>query len=241
MRRLMIATAVTLMAAGVFLAQQPSVKPTMTDTMRASMFADNWFAMYINGKLVVVDSIDFLPHNQMNVDLLPEYPMTIAVIAKDNADPSTGLEYGDQMGDAGFILRFADGTVTNSTWKTKTVFRGPVNRDPRNPEVAYDAVPTNWFAPDFDDREWSFAREFTEEEVRPGGNYARADFSGARFIWSDDLVLDNTVLFRYRVEKPGWKPRWDTHPELDNTCVFSMIPLACQMTAPAGARSRTKE
>jgi hypothetical protein len=35
--------------------------------------------MYINGKLVAVDPIDFIPHNQVNVDLLPEYPMTIAV------------------------------------------------------------------------------------------------------------------------------------------------------------------
>ena len=26
--------------------------------------------------------------------VLPTYPLTIAVVAKDNADPSTGLEYG---------------------------------------------------------------------------------------------------------------------------------------------------
>ena len=37
--------------------------------------------------------------------------MTIAIIAKDNADPKTGLEYGNHIGDAGFILKFADGTL----------------------------------------------------------------------------------------------------------------------------------
>lgn len=67
--------------------QDGVVKPEMRDTIRGAMYADNWFAMYVNGKLVTVDSIDFLPHNVVAIDLLPEYPMTVAVIAKDNADP----------------------------------------------------------------------------------------------------------------------------------------------------------
>src|SRR6185369_14231196 len=69
------------------------VKPNMNDVIKACVYADNWFAMYINGKLVAVDPIDFIPHNEVNVDVLPEYPMTIAIIAKDNADPKTGMEY----------------------------------------------------------------------------------------------------------------------------------------------------
>ena len=71
------------------------VKPVMADAIRANVYADNWFVLYINGKLTAVDSIDFIPHNVVSVDILPEYPMTIAVLAKDNADPKTGLEYGD--------------------------------------------------------------------------------------------------------------------------------------------------
>ena len=95
--------------------QSGIVKPAMTDTMKAAIYADNWFAMYINGRLVAVDSIDFLPHNVVAVDLLPEYPMTIGVLAKDNADPKTGCEYGRSIGDGGFILKFADGTVTDAS------------------------------------------------------------------------------------------------------------------------------
>ena len=91
----------------------------MEDTIKANIYADNWFIMYINGKLTAVDSIDFMPHNVVTVDILPEYPMTIAVLAKDNADPKTGLEYGDHIGDGGFILKFGDGTVTNAKWKAK--------------------------------------------------------------------------------------------------------------------------
>lgn len=57
----------------------------------------------INGKLIATDSIEFLPHNVVSVNILPVYPMTIAVLAKDNADPGTGLEYGTQIGDGGFF------------------------------------------------------------------------------------------------------------------------------------------
>ena len=36
-------------------------KPQMSDTIRASVYADNWFVLYINGQLTAVDSIAFIP------------------------------------------------------------------------------------------------------------------------------------------------------------------------------------
>lgn len=191
------------------------VKPAMADTIRANVYVDNWFVLYINGKLTAVDSIDFIPHNVVSVDILPEYPMTIAVLAKDNADPKTGLEYGDHIGDGGFILQFGDGTVTNATWKAKSFFRGPLGGDIKNPQVEHTAIPENWFAVNFDDRAWPSAKEYAEARVNPKEAFYQADFAGAKFIWSEDLDLDNTVIFRTRVEKPGWKPRWNTKPDLD--------------------------
>ena len=217
------ALALFLVAAGLTLAAAPAprdrdpVKPTMADTLRVQVYADNWFMLYINGRLVAVDPIDFLPHNVVTLDLLPEYPMTIAVMAKDNADPRTGMEYGDHIGDGGFILKFADGTVTSARWKVKVVSRGPLRRDTAHPEVATEPVPANWFAVDFDDRDWAPATEYTEERVRPKEPYYAADFKGAKFIWSADLDLDNTVIFRVRIERPGWQPRWNTHPDLDTS------------------------
>lgn len=191
------------------------IKPTMADTIRVNVYADNWFVLYVNGRLAAVDSIPFTPHNVISVDLLPEYPMTIAVLVKDNADPKTGLEYGDQIGDGGFILKFADGTVTNASWKAKCFFRGPLNGDVRNPRVEHTPIPPDWFASDFDDRAWANATEFSVERVNPKQPYHETDFQGAKFIWTPDLDLDNTVIFRTRVEKPGWKPRWNTRPDLD--------------------------
>lgn len=191
------------------------IKPEMGDTIRASMYADNWFVMYINGKEVAVDSIAFLPHNVVAVDLLPEYPMTIAVLAKDNADPATGCEYGRQIGDGGFILKFSDGTVTDSSWKARCFMHGPVNRDTANPSVRSDPLPEGWSGPDFDDSQWPRAVEYSQERIDPKEPFFQHDFKGAKWIWTEDLDLDNTVIFRKRVEKPGWKARWTARPDLD--------------------------
>ncbi|MCB1237620.1 MAG: hypothetical protein KDM91_21320, partial [Verrucomicrobiae bacterium] len=193
------------------------VKPSIDDTIKLNVYADNWFMLYVNGRLVAVDPIQFTPHNVVSVDFLPEYPMTIAVLAKDNADPKTGLEYGTSIGDGGFILKFADGTVTNASWKAKNFFHGPVNGDTANPQVRQEPLPANWWAVDFDDSAWSAAKEFTVEEVDPKQPYFEHDFEGAKFIWTDDLALDNTIIFRTKIEKPGWTPRWNTRPDLDVT------------------------
>ncbi|MBB5035118.1 phosphatidylethanolamine-binding protein (PEBP) family uncharacterized protein [Prosthecobacter vanneervenii] len=193
------------------------IKPSIADTMKLNVYADNWFMLYVNGRLVAVDPIQFTPHNVVSVDFLPEYPMTIAVLAKDNADPKTGLEYGSSIGDGGFILKFADGTVTNATWKAKSFFHGPVNGDTANPQVKQEPLPANWWAVDFNDSSWKQAKEYTVEEVDPKQPYFENDFEGAKFIWTNDLALDNTIIFRAKVEKPGWQPRWNTKPDLDVT------------------------
>ncbi len=178
-------------------------KPTMSDTIKANVYADNTFTMYINGELVAVDSIRFIPHNVISVDYLPTYPMTIAVMAHDNADPNTGMEYANtNIGDGGFILKFSDGTVTNGQWRAKRFSWGPIGGDTDNPRVESAPVPKDWYAVDFDDSDWKHAKEFTEEQVDPKGPFYDHDFSGAKFIWSDDLALDNTVIFRHRVQSP---------------------------------------
>jgi len=98
-------------SSGVLIPQQRGeqsdvIKPEMSDTITATVYADSWFAMYINGKFVAIHPIDFLPHNVVKFDVLPEYPMTIAIVAKDNAEPRTGYEYGNRVGDAALLSSF---------------------------------------------------------------------------------------------------------------------------------------
>ncbi len=184
-------------------AQQPLRKPRIEDTIKANVYADNSFRLYINGELVAVDSIAFVPHNVVSVDVLPAYPMTIAVMAIDNADPKTGMEYANtNIGDGGFILKLGDGTVTNANWKAKKFSWGPVGGDTKNPRVVNIPIPKDWYAVDLDDSKWPNAKEFTEEEIDPKSPFFEHDFEGAKFIWSDDVKLDNVVLFRTVVKSP---------------------------------------
>ncbi len=202
-------------------AQQAKLKkPQMADTVKANIYADNWFMLYINGELAAVDSIKFIPHNVISVDLLPTYPMTIAVMAKDNADPKTGMEYANSnIGDGGFILKFGDGTVTNANWKAKSFSTGPINRDTKNPRVENTPIPENWFATDFDDSQWAKAKEYSEEDVNPKQPYFEHDFKGAKFIWTNDIDLDNTVLFRHVVKSPP-----DGKPRVDYSNLNNIVP-----------------
>lgn len=193
------------------------IKPAMSDTLKARVYADNWFMLYVNGELVAVDSIKFTPHNVVTFDILPEYPMTIAVLAKDNADPATGLEYGSSIGDGGFCLKIGDEIVTSRAWKAKSFFHGPVGGDVLRPTVRHEPLPDQWWTPNFDDSTWPPAFEFSHEQVNPKPVFKDHDFAGSTFIWTKDLALDNTIIFRTRIEKPGWSRRWNTKPDIDTS------------------------
>jgi len=184
-------------------AQNAPRKPRIEDTIKANVYADNSFKLYINGELVAVDSIKFVPHNVVSVDVLPAYPMTIAVMGIDNADPKTGMEYANtNIGDGGFILKLGDGTVTNANWKAKKLSWGPVDNNTQHPRVESIPTPKDWHTVEFDDSQWANAREFTEEQVGPKTPFFEHDFKGAKFIWSDNIKLDNIVLFRTVVKSP---------------------------------------
>ncbi len=184
-------------------AQNAPRKPRIEDTIKANAYADNSFKLYINGELVAVDSIKFVPHNVVSVDVLPAYPMTIAVMGIDNADPKTGMEYANtNIGDGGFILKLGDGTVTNANWKAKKLSWGPVDNNTQHPRVESIPTPKDWHTVGFDDSQWANAKEFTEEQVGPKTPFFEHDFKGAKFIWSDNIKLDNIVLFRTVVKSP---------------------------------------
>ena len=68
--------------------------------------------------------------------------------------------------------------------------RGPMNEGGQYGER------NGWHLPGFDDSGWERATEYTSERVRPDGDYVADAFTGARFIWTADIDLDNTVVFR---------------------------------------------
>ena len=150
-----------------------------------TIYADNFYVFYLNGEKIAEDA-RFLPHEATRVAFANVSGSAVyAVLARDNADPVTGLEYGDRcVGDGGLRAVFSDGTVTNADWKCKTYMYGPTNVDEcfRNSSVptckgeppqsgciveyhGYEDIKDSWYLPEFDDTDWLPAREFTAEEV----------------------------------------------------------------------------
>jgi phosphatidylethanolamine-binding protein (PEBP) family uncharacterized protein len=194
-----------------------------TVNFQAEVWADNWFQLYINGKLVGVDSIPFNTERSFNSDKISfkaTYPLTVAVVARDFIENASGLEYigkpNQQIGDAGFILQIRDlstGNIvgaTDKTWKALVVQKAPLNAEcvtSTSPLVDCknftSANPKSWYGTSFKDSAWKSASEFSESEVGVKDGYLNISWSkNAKLIWSSDLKLDNTVLFRSRVAAP---------------------------------------
>jgi hypothetical protein len=128
-------------------------------------------------------------------------------------------------GDGGFVANFSDGTRTNGDWKAQSFYISPLE-DPavvieqedgthdssnasltplceNNCYALHYPVPANWFSPEFDDSLWPDATTYTNETVGVDNKPSYTNFSdqfigsGAVFIWSSNLVLDNEVIVRY--------------------------------------------
>lgn len=186
-------------------------------SFQAEVWADNWFALYVNGKKVGEDSTPITTEKSFNSEKIKfsaTYPLTIGVIAKDFTENESGLEYigkpNQQIGDAGIILQIRDTATgkivaqTSSDWKVLIVNKAPLNPEcvsSNNPEVdcksSTSKFPTSWSSSNFKDSSWKFATVFSKETVGVKDGYFDFIWSPlAALIWSQDLKLDNVILLR---------------------------------------------
>lgn len=97
------------------------------------LVADNYFELYVNGKLIAVDNTPFTPFNSVMVKFKVKRPYTIAIKGVDwEENLGLGTEYNVtnkskyHQGDGGVIARFSDGTVTDSSWKAQSFYIAPL-------------------------------------------------------------------------------------------------------------------
>ncbi len=192
----------------------------------AEIWVDNWFALAINGKPLIEDSVPFKTERSFNaegVTFNATFPMTIAFEFRDFVEDDTGLEYigsnRQQIGDGGAIAQFTNAEtgaiikVTDASWKCLVIHHAPADAacanesDPKVGEGKCTAritkAPNGWQAAGFDDSQWASATEHSVSEVSPKGGYDEINWKpGAKLIWSRDLKLDNTVLCRTVIKGP---------------------------------------
>ncbi|WP_028304316.1 hypothetical protein [Oceanospirillum maris] len=156
------------------------------------LFADNYFELYINGKLVGVDAVPFTPFNSSLVKFKVKKPYNIAVKLVDweenlglGSENNRGKKY--HAGDGGFIASFSDGTVTNSEWLAQTFYTSPIydlsclkeqdqirdsstcfaggTDDGASAYAVHWPLPENWEKKLFDYSHWPQAITYTEDDI----------------------------------------------------------------------------
>ncbi len=186
------------------------------------VFGDNYYELYINGKIVARDPIGFIPFNSGVVRFRVKAPYTVAVKLVDwGTHLGVGMEYDRwNVGDGGFIASFSDGTITGGDWKCKAHYMSPledtsclapgpdtsgcperpacVESDPASCKALHLPVPSDWADPGFDDSTWHDASIYPASAVTNQRAYRFYvdEFGSAEFIWSHNLDQDNLVLCR---------------------------------------------
>jgi hypothetical protein len=197
-----------------------SVTSDPKDKIKAEVWADNWFAMYVNGEKVAEDSVPITTERSFNKETAyfsKTAPVQLAFIIKDFKENDTGLEYigtdRQQMGDGGFIAQFTDtntGKVTgfsDENWKCTVIHKAPLDKscDKLKNPVAGQAPctfssqeePSGWKTAGFDDSKWNMATVYSKQEVGPKDGYDEVNWdSRSKLIWTSDLKSDNTILCR---------------------------------------------
>ncbi len=190
-------------------------------TFVAEVWADNWFALYINGVLVGQDSVSITTEKSFNsekISFTASYPFVIGMVTKDFIQNDTGLEYigssRQQIGDGGFIAQFTNTSTgkvvayTSSAWRGYVIHQAPLNvscEKSKTPttecQSKIQAEPSGWSQKTFDDSKWSLASVYTKEAIGVKDGYNDINWSSqAQLIWSSDLKIDNTVLWRYTIK-----------------------------------------
>ena len=103
----------------------------------ACIFTDNYFELYVNGKLLGVDAVPFTPFNSSVVRFKAKRPLTIAVMGVDwEENPGLGSERNRGVtyhpGDTGLVAVIKDAkertvAITDKSWRAQTFQIAPLN------------------------------------------------------------------------------------------------------------------
>ena len=188
------------------------------------IYADNYFELYVNGKLVGVDAVPYTSLNSTIVRFRAKRPISYAIKVVDwesNMGLGTEIKNGKiyQPNTGAFIANFSDGTSTNGSWYAQTYYIAPLEspycvREVGTERVTTDCtntpvtagksyamhwdVPADWYAIGHKFGYWPKAKVYSEAEIpmNPAYTNFKTQFGDAKFIWTSNMVLDNMVLLR---------------------------------------------
>ena len=213
-----VATSATTVAS---MATESTTDAAQSTEFTAEVWADNWFSLYVNGVKVGEDSVPITTERSFNsetISFTATYPLTIAMVTKDYKQNDSGLEYigtdRQQVGDGGFIAQITEASTgkvvatTNAGWRGLVIHQAPLSlscEKSKSPDTdctsRISAEPSNWTSSAFDDSQWTAASTYSEEAVGVKDGYNDVSWSpNAQLIWTSNLKIDNTILWRFTVK-----------------------------------------
>ena len=123
--------------ADVDLAAVPVIEAGGSQVFTAYIFADNYFELYVNGRLLAVDAVPFTPFNSSVVRFKANRPFTLAIMGVDwEENPGLGSERNWRSsyhpGDAGLVAVIKDArgatvAITDGAWRAQTFYTAPLD------------------------------------------------------------------------------------------------------------------
>ncbi|MGD1934359.1 MAG: hypothetical protein ACFB0Z_07600, partial [Candidatus Phaeomarinobacter sp.] len=213
----MAAIALTISTSVPAAASEPESEHDFT----VSVWADNWFAFYVNGELVGEDSTPVTEIRSFNSDTFTfraAYPLTVSVVTRDYIENDSGLEYigsffglfpvsesftvFQQIGDGGFIAQVTEAesgrviATTSQDWRGLVVHRAPLNPDCE--KSTQPLADCDFYTAD-EPENWKSA-DFDDTGWGNATEYT-ADQIGARFGYNDiDWVSSASLIWTEDIE-----------------------------------------
>ncbi len=231
--------------------------PGTPRTVVGTVYCDNLFTLWVNGRKVASDPVAFTPHQAVHVafEWNGASSLTYAIQCEDYASES-GYEYtgsnSPQLGDGALIAAFEDGlgTVTTANWRVYTATFGPTDAS-RSAGCSADnldscvvenrGMPEGWTQPDFDDSSWAFATPYSAAEAGWGRRPTWSSKEGCCTLTSPvdrsslgcDRSLQESECLDPRVEFAGSSAGfiWAADLERDNRVLFRYT-ASCATASP---------
>lgn len=109
-----------------------------TEEFTAYIFADNYFELYVNGKLLAIDPVPFTQFNSNVVRFTAQRPVTVAIMMVDweenlglGSENNRGKEF--HPGDGGLVAHFQNSdqetvAITDASWRAQTFYTAPLHK-----------------------------------------------------------------------------------------------------------------
>ncbi|MEO1657010.1 MAG: PEBP family protein [Pseudomonadota bacterium] len=228
---LLVSSSLSALGAKAAQSDEPVTKAEVVEDeleFTADIWADNWFALYVNGQLVGEDSEPITKMRSFNSDTITfkaAYPLTVAIVTKDFIENDSGLEYigslfgllqiadwftlTQQIGDGGFIAQIKETESQSLIAATSDKWRGySIHKAPLNPECEKSQQPLQ-------DCEWLILPE--------PDDWPLADFDDSEWVTATEYTQEQ-IGARFGYHNVEWDARakliWTDDIDADNTILW---------------------